>query len=254
MRRGPADGLRPASWSGTGPWPARVGGTGALRRNGDLFANSVRTCGRRGAGALRPGVSTYSLPCRSPPMVRVFPAPIPGGALGPKAQGGGSSVPAGTAKGSGSRDCASWQPPAAQAPTDRSDSTATTTSTEGVTWICSRCSVPWTRTSIDLARARAAFVAGHGPQVVAERRRPGPGVDPDATGGGHQVPPRRSAPAATGSHSCSSSARPNSWRHPARPGRYREPSPGTRPWQVDGRCSGTGPWPDGVAGQAPLAP
>ena len=65
-------------------------------------------------------------------MVRVFPAPIPGGALGPKAQGGGSSVPAGTAKGSGSRDCASWQPPAAQAPTDRSDSTATTTSTEGV--------------------------------------------------------------------------------------------------------------------------
>ena len=29
--------------------------------------------------------------------------------------------------------------------------------------------------------------------------RPGPGVDPHATGGGHQVPPRRSAPAATGS-------------------------------------------------------
>ena len=26
-------------------------------------------------------------------MVRVFPAPIPGGALGPKAQGGGSPVP-----------------------------------------------------------------------------------------------------------------------------------------------------------------
>ena len=101
VRRGPAAGLPPASWSGTGPWPARVGGTGALRRNGDLFAKAYETCGRRGAGALRPGVSTYSLPCRSPPMVRVFPAPIPGGALGPKAQGGGSPVPAGTAKGSG---------------------------------------------------------------------------------------------------------------------------------------------------------
>ena len=227
VRRGPADGLRPASWSGTGPWPARVGGTGALRRNGDLFAKAYETCGRRGAGALRPGVSTYSLPCRSPPMVRVFPAPIPGGALGPKAQGGGSSVPAGTAKGSGSRDCASWLPPATQAPTDRSDSTATTTSTEGVTWICSRCSVPWTRTSIDLARARAAFVAGHGPQVVAERRardrvatrtRPAAGTRCRRVGQRQ----RRRAP-----HSRSSSARPNSWRHPARPGRYREPIPDT---------------------------
>ena len=102
--RGPADGLRPASWSGTGPWPARVGGTGALRRNGDLFANSVRTCGRRGAGALRPGVSTYSLPCRSPPRGPCsFPRRFREARWNRRSEGGGSPVPAGTAKGSGSR-------------------------------------------------------------------------------------------------------------------------------------------------------
>ena len=102
--------------------------------------------------------------------------------------------------------------------------TPTTTSTEGVTWICARCSVPWTRTSIDLARACAAFVAGHGPQVVAERR---------ARAGCRPARDRRRAPGAAASVSDSgdgarisrsSSARPNSWRHTARPGRYREPS------------------------------
>ena len=45
--------------------------------------------------------------------------------------------------------------------------------------------------------------------------RPGPGGDPCRRVGQRQ---RRRAP-----HSRSSSARPNSWRHPARPGRYREP-------------------------------
>ena len=77
------------------------------------------------------------------------------------------------------------------------------------------------------ARARAAFVAGHGPQVVAERRardrvstrtRPAAGTRCRRVGQRQ----RRRAP-----HSRSSNARPNSWRHPARPGRYREPSPDT---------------------------
>ena len=222
VRRGPADGLRPASWSGTGPWPARVGGTGALRRNGDLFANSVRTCGRRGAGVLRPGVSTYSLPYRSPPRGPCsFPRRFREARWNRRSEGGGSYVPAGTAKGSGSRDCASWprRTEAIQPPPPHRRKVSP--------WICSRCSVPWTRTSIDLARARAAFVAGHGPQVVAERRardrvstrtRPAAGTRCRRVGQRQ----RRRAP-----HSRSSSARPNSWRHPARPGRYREPSPDT---------------------------
>ena len=163
-------------------------------------------------------------------------------------EGGGSSVPAGTAKGSGSRDCASRprRTEAIQPPPPHRRKVSP--------WICSRCSVPWTRTSIDLARARAAFVAGHGPQVVAERRRPGTGC---RTGRD-----RRRAPGAAASVSASGDGlRIHARRAPG-------PTPGgtppvragivnrarTRPWQVDSRCSGTGPWPDGVAGQAPLAP
>ena len=200
VRRGPADGLRPASWSGTGPWPARVGGTGALRRNGDLFANSVRTCGPAGCWGSSPGrLYLFSpLPLPSPWSV-LFPAPIPGGALEPKVRGRGFFCAGRHGEGQRLQGLRLLAASSGAGPDGPKRLTATTTSTEGVTWICSRCSVPWTRTSIDLARARAAFVAGHGPQVVAERRRPGPGVDPDATGGGHQVPPRRSAPAATGS-------------------------------------------------------
>ena len=174
---------QPASGRRRGPEPApgrrALPGPAPCAATGDLFAKAYETCGRRGAGALRPGVSTYSLPCPLPshgPCLSRADSGRRAGTRRPRAEV--LLCRAGTATGSGSRDCASWQPPAAQAPTDRSDSTATTTSTEGVTWICSRCSVPWTRTSIDLARARAAFVAGHGPQVVAERRRPGPGCRP----------------------------------------------------------------------------
>ena len=106
MRRGPAVRLPPAAWSGTGPWPARVGGTGALRRNGDLFAKAYE----RVAGGLlglfaRASYLFSPLPLPSPWSV-LFPAPIPGGALEPKAEGGGSPVPDGTAKDSGSRACA----------------------------------------------------------------------------------------------------------------------------------------------------
>ena len=73
VRRGPADGLRPASWSGTGPWPARVGGTGALRRNGDLFANSVRTCGPAGCWGSSPGrLYLFLSPTAPLPVVRAL--------------------------------------------------------------------------------------------------------------------------------------------------------------------------------------
>ena len=84
-----AAGLRPASWSGTGPCPARVGGTGALRRNGDFVRESVRTSVAAGVWGFSPGrLYLFSpLPLPSPWSV-LFPAPIPGGAVGPKAEGG----------------------------------------------------------------------------------------------------------------------------------------------------------------------
>ena len=139
-----AAGVRPASWSGTGPWPARVGGTGALRRNGDFVRESVRTCVAAGVLGLFARASLSILSSAAPlSVVRALSRADSGRRGGTEGRGRGSPVPAGTAKASGSRACASWQPPAAQAPTDRSYSTATTPSTEGVTWICSRCSVPW---------------------------------------------------------------------------------------------------------------
>ena len=253
VRRGPADGLRPASWSGTGPWPARVGGTGALRRNGDLFANSVRTCGPAGCWGSSPGrLYLFSpLPLPSPWSV-LFPAPIPGGALEPKVRGRGFFCAGRHGEGQRLQGLRLLAASSGAGPDGPKRFTATTTSTEGVTWICSRCSVPWTRTSIDLARARAAFVAGHGPQVVAERRRPGPGVDPDATGGGHQVPPRPVSASGDGLriHARRAPGPTPGGTPPVRAGIGNRAR--TRPWQVDSRCSGTGPWPDGVAGQAPF--
>ena len=69
-----------------------------------LVANSVRTCVAAGVLGLFARASLSILSSAAPlSVVRALPAPIPGGALGPKAEGGGSSVPAGTAKGSGSR-------------------------------------------------------------------------------------------------------------------------------------------------------
>ena len=140
-----AAGVRPASWSGTGPWPARVGGTGALRRNGDFVRESVRTCVWPPAcWGFSPGrLYLFSpLPLPSPWSV-LFPAPIPGGAVGPKAEGGvllcrparrraaaPGPVPPGRLQRRRPRRTEAY-------------STATITSTEGVTWICSRCSVPW---------------------------------------------------------------------------------------------------------------
>ena len=256
---GPCAGVRQTASGrrrGREPAPGRraLAGPALCAATGICSRIAYERVGRRGAGVLRPGVSTYSLPYRSPPRGPCsFPRRFREARWNRRSEGGGSPVPAGTAKGSGSRDCASWQPPAAQAPTDRSDSTATTTSTEGVTWICSRCSVPWTRTSIDLARARAAFVAGHGPQVVAERRAR------------DRVSTRTRPAAGTRCRRLGQRQRRRARIHARRaPG----PTPGgtppvragignrarTRPWQVDSRCSGTGPWPDGVAGQAPLAP
>ena len=79
------------------PGPALCAATG------DSFAKAYERVAGGVLGLLRPGVSTYSPPLPPPPMVRVFPAPIPRGARDRKAEGGGSSVPAGTAKGNGSR-------------------------------------------------------------------------------------------------------------------------------------------------------
>ena len=187
------------------------------------------------------------LPLPSPWSV-LFPAAIPGAALGPQAEGGGTPVPDGTAKGSGSRACASWQPPAAQAPTDRTDSLlgvglsplVTETSPEAAPVLApATTSTEW---DMDLFKMLSTLdpdvhrlgAPARRSSLGTDRRwspsdAPGPGVDPHATGGGRQVPPRRSAPAATVSHSRSSSARPNSWRHTARPGRYREPNLETGP-------------------------
>ena len=53
---------------GDRPWPARVARPGALRREtGGSVRESVRTCGRRGAGLFRPGVSTILFPAASLP-------------------------------------------------------------------------------------------------------------------------------------------------------------------------------------------
>ena len=82
-------GLRPASWSGTGPLTERtVAGTGALRRNGDFVRRSVRNVGggRRGAGALRFGrLHLFSSPSRGSVL---SPAPIPRGALDRRSRAG----------------------------------------------------------------------------------------------------------------------------------------------------------------------
>ena len=244
MRRGPADGLRPASWSGTGPWPARVGGTGALRRNGDLFANSVRTCGRRGAGALRPGVSTYSLPCRSPPR-------------GPCSSRADSGRRAGTeGPRAGVLLCRPAPPGSLQRRRPRR-----TEAIHRYHHIDGRCHLDlfkmlgtldpdvhrsgarprgvrrWART----AGGRRATPPGTGCRTGRDRRRaPGAAASVSASGDGLRIHARR-APGPTPGGT-----------PPVRAGIVNRAR--TRPWQVDGRCSGTGPWPDGVAGQAPLAP
>ena len=194
VRRGPADGLRPASWSGTGPWPARVAGTGALRRNGDLFANSVRTCGRRGAGALRPGVSTYSLPCRSPPRGPCsFPRRFREARWDRRPRAGILLCRPARRRAAAPGDCASRprrteaiQPPP---PHRRKVSPGSVQD--------ARHPGPGRPSTWRAAARRSSLGTDRrwSPSDAAQ----GPGVEPDATGGGHQVPPRRSAPAATGS-------------------------------------------------------
>ena len=81
VRHGPADGLRPASWSGNRPLAgARCRDRRPAPQPGGFVRESVRTCGRRGVG-LSPGrLYLFSpLPLPSPWSV-LFPAPIPGGA------------------------------------------------------------------------------------------------------------------------------------------------------------------------------
>ena len=249
MRRGPAVRLPPAAWSGTGPWPARVGGTGGLRRNGDLFAKAYE----RVAGGVLGLFARASLPILSPaaplPVVRALSRADSGRRAGTEGRGREFSCAGRHGEGQrlqGLRLLAASSGAGPDGPkrfTARRGAVAarqgdlagggtgadpTTTSTEGVTWICSRCSVPWTRTSIDLARTRAAFVAGHGPQVVAERR---------ARAGCRPARDRRRAPGADASVSASGDGlafplveRPAQLRrHTARPGRYREPSLETGP-------------------------
>ena len=229
MRRGPADGLRPASWSGTGPWPARVAGTGALRRNGDLFANSVRTCGPAGCWGSSPGrLYLFSpLPLPSPWSV-LFPAPIPGGALEPKVRGRGFFCAGRHGEGQrlqGLRLLAASSGAGPDGPKRFNR----------YHHIDGRC-------HLDLFKMLGTL----DPDVHRPGARPR-GVRRWArtAGGRRATPPRdrvstRTRPAAgtkcrrvgqrqrrRAPHSRSSSARPNSWRHPARPGRYREPSPDT---------------------------
>ena len=93
VRHGPADGLRPASWSGNRPLAgARCRDRRPAPQPGGFVRESVRTCGRRGVG-LSPGrLYLFSpLPLPSPWSV-LFPAPIPGGAVGPKAKSVGFPV------------------------------------------------------------------------------------------------------------------------------------------------------------------
>ena len=251
VRRGPADGLRPASWSGTGPWPARVGGTGALRRNGDLFANSVRTCGPAGCWGSSPGrLYLFSpLPLPSPWSV-LFPAPIPGGALETEGPMDGGSSDAGRARRRAAAPGTAPQGPDGPKRFNRHHH------------IGGRCHLDLFKMlgtlDPDVHRPGyapvAAFVAS---RTAGGRRasRPGPGGDPHATGGGHQVPQRRS-----NGHFHSLSSEPSQTRidrllndyrplsvedilrfdqprvgeplptpgtDPARPVRYREPSPDT---------------------------
>ena len=68
---------------------------------------------------------------------------------------------------------------------------------------------------LSASRTGCSRSGGRGPQEAAERRARA-GVELDATGGAHCVPPRRSAPAATCSDSHLSSDRSDSWRHRAR--------------------------------------
>ena len=231
---GPCAGVRQSGSRrrrGREPAPGRraLPGPAPCAATGDLFAKAYETCGRRGAGALRPGVSTYSLPCRSPPMVRVFPAPIPGGALGPKARGGGFSC-AGR-HGEGQRlQGLRLLPASSGAGPDGPKRFNRHHHIDGRCHLDPLKMLGTLDPDVHRPGARPRGVRRWARTAGGRRAtRPGPGVDPDATGGGHQVPPRRSAPAATGSHSRSSSARPNSWRHTARPGQYREPSLETGP-------------------------
>ena len=88
----PAAGLRPASWSGTGPWPsARLPGPAPCAAMGISFGESVRTWGPPGCkgSSLRASLYLFSSPCRSPPGGSVlFPAPIPRGALDRRSRAG----------------------------------------------------------------------------------------------------------------------------------------------------------------------
>ena len=103
---------------------ARWRGRRSAPQRGFCSRKRANVCGRRGVGAFRPGVSIYSLLCRSPLRGPCSSRADSGRRGGTEGRGRGSPVPAGTAKGSGSRACASWQPPAAQSPTDRSYLTA----------------------------------------------------------------------------------------------------------------------------------
>ena len=248
MRRGPAVRLPPAAWSGTGPLAGARWRDLRLRRNGDLFARAYE----RVAGGVLGLFAPASLPILSPatplPVVRALSRGDSGSRAGTAGRGRGYSCAGRHGEGQrlqGLRLLAASSGAGPDGPnrfTARRGSVAARHGdlAGGGTGAGPRHHIDGMghgsvqdaqypgpgRTST--WRARAAFVAGHGPQVVAERRARA-GVDPHATGGGRQVPPRRSAPAATVSHSRSSSARPNSWRHTARPGRYREPNLETGP-------------------------
>ena len=255
VRRGPADGLRPASWSGTGPWPARVGGTGALRRNGDLFANSVRTCGPAGCWGSSPGrLYLFSpLPLPSPWSV-LFPAPIPGGALEPKVRGRGFFCAGRHGEGQrlqGLRLLAASSGAGPDGPKrfnrhhhidgrchlDLFKMLGTLDPDVHRPGARPRGVRRWART----AGGRRATPPGTGCRPGRDRRRaPGAAASVSASGDGLRIHARRTPGPTPGG------------TPPVRAGIVNRAR--TRPWQVDSRCSGTGPWPDGVAGQAPLAP
>ena len=125
------------------------------------FCSRKRTnvCGRRSVGLF--ARASLSILSSAAPLfvVRALSRADSGRRGGTEGRGRGRTMSAGTAKGTTPKDGASWQPPAASAQTSGKLSSATSTSTEGATWICSSCSVPWTRTSLP---ADASFTSRPG--------------------------------------------------------------------------------------------
>ena len=124
------------------PAPGRcaLAGPAPCAAKGDLFARAYEVWppGRWGSSLGRP---CYSLLCRSPSWSVLFAAPIPGGALRTKAEGGRSALcRSHCSEGRRLRNCASWKPPAARFPREGSCHSPSPLRRERVTWICSPCS------------------------------------------------------------------------------------------------------------------